>query len=69
MSKTLERLLAIHTAPAICGIKASNLICIDYSDSLFFEIEELNKKYSKLRFYVLKNENGKKWEFIGGYYA
>lgn len=59
MSKTLERLLAIHSAPAICGIKASNLICIDYSDSLFFEIEELNKKYSKLRFYVLKNENGK----------
>lgn len=59
MSKTLERLLALHSSPAICGIKASNLICIDYNEDLFNEIEELNKLYSKLKFYVLKKTESK----------
>ena len=34
MSKLLQRALAIHSAPALCGIKASNLVCIEYSDDL-----------------------------------
>lgn len=59
MSKVLERLLALHSSPAICGIKASNLICIDYDESIYKEIEELNNKYPKLCFYVLKNTNSK----------
>jgi len=59
MSKALERLLAIHSSPAICGIKASNLICIDYSESIYKEIEELNNKYIKLRFYILKKTDSK----------
>ena len=59
MSKTLERLLAIHSSPAICGIKASNLICIDYNESIYKEIEELNKCYPKLRFYILKRTDSK----------
>ena len=59
MSKVLERLLALHSSPAICGIKASNLICIDYDESIYKEIEELNKKYPKLCFYVLKKTDSK----------
>ncbi|MBQ9899830.1 MAG: DUF3793 family protein [Acholeplasmatales bacterium] len=59
MSKALERLLAIHSSPAICGIKASNLICIDYNESIYKEIEELNRKHPKLRFYVLKRTDSK----------
>ncbi len=39
MSKVLEQLLAFHSSPAICGIKASNLINIKYSDSIYNEIE------------------------------
>ncbi len=54
MSKVLEQLLAFHSSPAICGIKASNLINIKYSDSIYLEIEELNKKYPRLCFYILK---------------
>lgn len=60
MSKALERLLAIHSSPAICGIKASNLICIDYNESIYKEIEELNRKYPKLRFYVLKRTDSRR---------
>lgn len=44
MSKILEQLLATHSSPAICGLKASNLINIKYSDSIYQEIEELNRK-------------------------
>lgn len=54
MSKLLEKALAIHSSPAICGIKASNLICLDYSNSIYDEIEELNKQYPKLSFYILR---------------
>ncbi|MCR5786711.1 MAG: DUF3793 family protein, partial [Acholeplasmatales bacterium] len=59
MSKKLEKLLALHSSPAICGIKASNLISIDYNESIYKEIEELNNKYPKLRFYILKRTNQK----------
>ena len=59
MSNLLEQFLTLHTSPAICGIKASNLICIKDSDSITKEIEELNKKYPKIRFYILKRQNGK----------
>lgn len=59
MSKTLEQLLAMHSSPAICGIKASNLINIKYSDSIYKEIEELNRKYPRLCFYILKRDNDK----------
>ena len=59
MSKVLERLLAFHSSPAICGIKASNLMCIDYEESIYKEIEELNSQYPKLCFKVLKNNGSK----------
>lgn len=59
MSEVLERLLAIHSSPAICGIKPSNLICIDYDESIYKEIEELNLKYPKLCFKVLKKTDSK----------
>ena len=54
MSKILEQVLATHSSPAICGLKASNLINIKYYDSIYLEIEELNKKYPRVCFYILK---------------
>ena len=57
MSTILEQLLANHSSPAICGLKASNLINIKYNDSIYNEIEELNKLYPSLCFYILKKEN------------
>ncbi len=59
MSTQLQRVLAIHSAPALCGIKASNLINVDYSDDLFKEIEELNKRFNNFRFYILKKDKNK----------
>ncbi|MBQ9448874.1 MAG: DUF3793 family protein [Acholeplasmatales bacterium] len=59
MSKTLEKLLAIHSSPALCGIKPSNLISIDFDESIYEELEELNRKHPKLCFYILKKENDK----------
>ena len=56
MSNLLQFQLAIHSSPAICGIKASNLINIKINDTLYEEIEELNNKYPNLCFYVLKND-------------
>ena len=54
MSTILQKLLACHSSPAICGIKPSNLINMKYSDSLYEEIEELNRLYPRLCFYILK---------------
>ena len=57
MSRKLARILAIHSAPAICGIKASNLInCSDNEiESIIEEIEELNKIHNpKVYFKILK---------------
>ena len=45
MSKRLAKLLAVHSSPAICGLKASNLINIEYSESICSEIDLLNEKY------------------------
>ena len=59
MSQQLERTLALHSSPALCGIKASNLINIDYSDDLYEEIEELNNKFPNLCFYILKKDKNK----------
>lgn len=58
MSKKLATILALHSSPAICGIKASNLICIEYNESLFNEIEELNLEFNpKIYFKILKRTN------------
>jgi len=54
MSILLQNALAIHSSPALCGIKASNLINMKYYDSLEKEIEELSNKYPRIGFYVLK---------------
>lgn len=59
MSKILERELALHTSPAICGIKPSNLICIEYNELIYDEIEELNRLYPKLAIKVLKRFKNK----------
>lgn len=56
MSSLLQKILAIHSSPAICGIKAANLINLKITDELYEEIEELNRKYPNLYFYVLKND-------------
>lgn len=56
MSSLLQRILAMHSSPAICGIKAANLINLKITDKLYEEIEELNKNYPNLSFYVLKND-------------
>ena len=56
MSSLLQKILAIHSSPAICGIKPSNLVNVKITDELYEEIEELNKKYPRLCFYVLKND-------------
>jgi len=59
MCKKLEEKLAMHSAPALCGIKASNLINIKRSDitNLNEEIKMLNKAHNpKIYFHFLKNE-------------
>ena len=56
MSNLLQNILAIHSSPAVCGIKPSNLINVKITDELYEEIEELNKKYPRLCIYVLKND-------------
>lgn len=60
MSKEFEHILALHSSPAICGIKASNLINLDITNfDIEKEVDELNNKYGKkVRFYILrKNKN------------
>lgn len=59
MSEALENILVTHTSPAICGIKASNLINIDYNESIYEEIKELNEKYKNICFYILKEDSNK----------
>ena len=59
MSRLLERALALHSSPAICGIKASNLINIEYSEDLYRELEELNKRFPNFFFYILKKDKNK----------
>nr|MCR5308362.1 DUF3793 family protein [bacterium] len=60
MCKKLEEKLAYHSAPALCGLKASNLISIKKSDieNLTEEINCLNKAYNpKVCFNCLKNKD------------
>ncbi|MCR5461445.1 MAG: DUF3793 family protein [bacterium] len=60
MCKKLEEKLAFHSAPALCGIKASNLINIKKEDikNLSEEIEELNKNHNpKVYFDFLSNNS------------
>lgn len=59
MSSLLQNVLALHSAPALCGIKASNLINIDYSEDVYKEIEELNNKFPNFCFYILKKDKNK----------
>lgn len=60
MCKKLEEKLAYHSAPALCGLKVSNLISIKKSDieNLVEEINCLNKTYNpKVCFDCLKNKD------------
>ena len=59
MCKKLEEKLAFHSAPALCGIKASNLICIKKDDvtNLSEEIKELNRIHKKVHFDFLRDNN------------
>ncbi len=48
MSELFSRVLALHSAPAICGIKASNLISINIDEvsDLIDDIIEVNQNYN-----------------------
>lgn len=48
MSELFSRVLALHSAPAICGIKASNLIScnLDEISNLLNDISEVNQNYN-----------------------
>lgn len=48
MSETFTHILAYHSAPAICGIKASNLISISLSEleDIYEQINEFNSKFN-----------------------
>ena len=56
MSREFERILAYHCAPAIFGLKSSNLVNISLDDypSVLEDLEQLNKISSRVRFTVLK---------------
>ena len=59
MCKKLEEKLAFHSAPALCGIKASNLINIKKSDiyNLEEEIECLNEVHNPKVYFDLLSDN------------
>lgn len=62
MCKQFERTLAFHCAPALFGIKASNLInvCLKDFSNLDEEIEELNKSFNpRICFRILNKTNTK----------
>lgn len=48
MSELFSRVLALHSAPAICGIKASNLISLNLDEisNLINDIKEVNQNYN-----------------------
>lgn len=57
MSKRFEELLVYHCAPALCGIKSSNLISVVNKEfpNIDSYIAELNKRYSpKREFKILR---------------
>ncbi len=60
MSETFTHILAYHSAPAICGIKASNLISISLEEleDIYEQIEEFNSKFNpKVYIKVLSKKN------------
>lgn len=62
MCRRLEELLAFHSAPALCGLKASNLINLSKkdTDSFIQDINLLNKMYNPNVFFTflkVSNEN------------
>ena len=61
MSKKFEQALALHCSPALCGIKASNLISLSIGDfDIEKEVEDLNKKYGpKVNFRILRRLDDK----------
>ncbi|MCR5706023.1 MAG: DUF3793 family protein [Acholeplasmatales bacterium] len=62
MSDILARMLALHSSPAICGIKASNLISFDTNEisDIEEEIKELNSLYGpKICFKILQHRQNK----------
>ncbi len=62
MSETFTHLLAFHSAPAICGIKASNLINISLEelDDIYEEINEFNLKFNpKVYIKILQKKNNR----------
>ncbi len=62
MSDNLARMLCMHSSPAICGIKASNLVSFDTNEMNHVEeeIEELNNLYSKkICFKILQHKDNR----------
>lgn len=60
MSKSFERILAMHCSPALLGIKSANLISCSLQEvpNLLEEIQELNQSYNpRIHFLVLKVED------------
>lgn len=62
MCKQFERTLAFHCAPALFGIKASNLINVSLKDfpNLHEEIEKLNKSFNPRICFRILHESKKK---------
>lgn len=62
MCKQFERTLAFHCAPALFGIKASNLInvCLKDFPNLDNEIADLNKDFNPRIFFKILNKTDKK---------
>ena len=60
MSETFTHILAYHSAPAICGIKASNLINISLENSsdIYDQINEFNSRFNpKVCIKILQRKN------------
>jgi len=51
MCRKLEELLAFHSAPALCGLKASNLISLN-KNNFMQDINQLNKMYNPNVFFT-----------------
>lgn len=56
MCRKLEELLAFHSAPALCGLKASNLISLN-NNNFIQDINQLNKMYNPNEFFTFLKES------------
>ena len=56
MSKEFEKLLAYHCAPAIFGLKSSNLVNVSLIDypNIEDDLEQLNNACNRVKFVILK---------------